>query len=649
MVGESGASAGRSTAIVLFTDLVGSTELRSRLGEQAAEELRRKHDRLLTEAVEARGGRVVKGLGDGIMATFSGAADAVAAGVQIQQTIDRLNRSGGSPAPLAVRIGISAGDVTFEDEDVHGTPVIEASRLCAVAEGGAILAADVVRVLAGSAEGRRCVPVGPLELKGLPDPVAAVRVDWEPLVGSPVPLPALLTDIGRIFVGREAQLERLEQLWKEAAAGELRVALLAGEPGVGKTRLAAELAIQVHERGAMVLGGRCDEDLGVPYQPFVEALRRFVNHAPEAELPDRLGLHPGELVRLVPEVAARLPELPPPLQSDPETERYRLFDAMASWLAAASSDEPVLLVLDDLQWAAKPTLLLLRHVVRSPESMRLFVLGTYRDTELGHDHPLVELLADLRRQGDVERLSLPGLDQLGVVAFMAHAAGHEMDDEGLALARAIHEETEGNPFFVREVLGHLTETGGIEHQEGRWVTSASIDELGIPEGVREVVGRRLSRLSAEANAALRVAAVIGTEFEIPVLQTAGNLDEDVLLSSLEEAISARLVAEALGPTARYRFAHAIVRDTLYEELTAARRVAIHRKVAEGIEALYAGALDDQLPALAHHWARATPPAVETTPAVDYARRADDRPVPVPAVYDYAQDDGIDAVRERELV
>jgi class 3 adenylate cyclase len=270
---------GRSTAIVLFTDLVGSTELRSRWGEDAAEEERRNHDRLIAGPIEANRGRLVKNLGDGVMATFPGASDAVAAAVQIQQVLDRHNRTSARET-LEARIGVSAGDVVVEDSDCFGTPVIEAARLCATAGGGQILVADVVRWLAGSAGGHQFTPVGTLELKGLPAAVVACEVSWEPLPVSVVPLPALLTDIGRIFVGRESQLERLDELWKEATAGKRRVALLAGEPGVGKTRLAAELAMRAHEEGAVVLAGRCDEDLGVPYQPFVEALRHFVDHVP---------------------------------------------------------------------------------------------------------------------------------------------------------------------------------------------------------------------------------------------------------------------------------------------------------------------------------------------------------------------------------
>jgi tetratricopeptide (TPR) repeat protein len=476
-----------------------------------------------------------------------------------------------------------------------------------------------------------------MALKGLSEPVAVCEVGWEP-AGSTVPIPALLTDVGRIFVGRDGELERLSQLWKEAAEGERRGAFLAGEPGVGKTRLAAELVRRVHDAGGVVLAGRCDEDLGVPYQPFVEALRHFVDHTPPEDLKEQLGRYGSELVRLLPELAERVTDLATPLQSDPETERYRLFDAVAGWLAAASAADPVLLLLDDIQWAAKPTLLLLRHVLRSGHPARLLVVGTYRDTDIGRGHPLTELLADVRRVEGLVRFPLMGLDAPAVTAFVEQAAGHELDEEGEDLARAVWVETEGNPFFVAEILRHLSEAGALERREGRWVVTAPVEDLGIPEGVRDVVGRRVSRLSAEANGVLACASVVGLEFEPLVVQAAGGFSEDVILSALDEAVRTRLVTEV--PGGRSRFAHALVRATLYDELTATRRTALHRKVAEAIEAIHGLALDDQLPALAHHWARACAPATDTAKAVEYATRAGDR-----AVAQLAHDEAVTYYRQ----
>ena len=619
VVGERGGGVGRSTAIVVFTDLVGSTELRSRLGEEPAEELRRNHDRLIAGAVEANRGILVKNLGDGVMATFKGASDALGAAVAIQQALTRQNRSGSSDVPLEVRIGVSAGDVTFEEADCFGTPVIEAARLCAAADGGQILVTEVVRVLAGSAGGHQLASVGALDLKGLPAPVSACEVIWEPLAEPPLPMPPLLTRAGRIFVGRAEELERLLQLWKEAMAGERRVALLAGEPGIGKTRLATELAGAVREGGAVVLAGRCDEDLGVPYQPFVEALRHYVSATEER----RLGRYAGELARLLPDLSELVSGLSEPLRSDPETERYRLFDALAAWLADVSADAPILLVLDDLHWAAKPTLQMLRHVLRSPEPLRLLVVVTYRDSDIGRGHPMSDLLAELRRDGGVERFALSGLDATGVAAFIEAAAGHSLeDDDAQELPRVVWRETEGNPFFVTEVMRHLSESRAIEQRDGRWTLNAAVDDLGIPEGVRDVVGRRLSRLAELTNRVLATAAVVGLEFEPAVVERAASVVEDELLAALEEATLARLLVEVSG--ARYRFSHALVRATLYDELTGARRVALHRRVAEAIESLHGRALDDHLPALAHHWARASAQSANTTRAVDYATRAGDR-------------------------
>jgi tetratricopeptide (TPR) repeat protein len=603
---------------VLFTDLVGSTELMARVGDVAFDALRGKHFAGLREALAAHGGVEVKNTGDGVMATFSSAVEALAAAVAMQQAAER-QRLGGTP--LSIRIGLSLGEVTLEGGDVFGTPVVEAARLVAAARAGQILATAVVQIVAGSRAPTSMNDVGYLELKGLAHPVAACEVSWEPAaVPTTLPLPALLASPGRVFVGRDGELDRLRQLWKEAAAGERRLGLLGGEPGIGKTRLAAELARSLQTEGAVVLAGRCDEDLGVPYQPFVEALRHYVSHAPEP----CLGRHGGELARLVPELSQLVPGLPEPLRSDPETERYRLFDAITAWLGDVSAEAPVLLVLDDLQWAAKPTLLLLRHVLRSPEPLRLLVVATYRDTDIGRGHPLSELLADVRRIEGSERLPLIGLDVPGVAAYLEQAAGHELDDEGTELARVVWRETEGNPLFVSEVLRHLSESGTLERRDGRWVVTASAEDLGIPEGVRDVVGRRLSRLSEDANRVLACASVVGLEFEPAVVQGAGGFAEDTVLSALEESVTARLVAEVPGAVPRNRFSHAVVRATLYDELTAARRVALHRKVAQTIEAVHAGRLDDHLPALAHHWSRASAPAAETLRAVEYASRAGDR-------------------------
>jgi hypothetical protein len=600
-------------AAVLFTDLVGSTELLSTLGESAFDDVRRDHFASLRGVVTRHGGEEIKTLGDGILAVFASAASAVAAAVTAQQAARRRS--------LSIRVGLAAGDVAFEDDDVFGAPVVEAARLVAAARPEQILATTLVRGMAGGRSRAAFVDLGNLELKGLTEPVPVCEVAWEPGpgVGEAVPLSGVLTGGGPVFVGREAEIERLGRTWKEVREGDRRLVLLAGEPGVGKTRLAAELATAVRSDGGVVLAGRCDDDMGVPYQPFAEALRHYATHAPEPHL----GRSPGELTRLVPDLPELVPGLPEALRSDPDTERYRLFDALASWFSDMSADTPVLLVLDDLHWAAGPTVLLLRHLLRSAVPLRLLTLGTYRDTDLGRDSPLGRWLGELRRLPGAECLALTGLDQAGVGAFLEALSGHALDGEdGDSLVRAVWEGTEGNPFFVDETLRHLSESGAVVRQGDRWVVT--VKDLGIPPGVREVVRARLFRLSGQANRALSAAAVAGLEFEPAVVRIAAGLGEEDLATALDEALAAHVVVEVPGIVPRNRFAHALVRATVYDEQSAARKVMLHRKVAEAIETVHAGALGAHLPALAHHCARSAVSTPEVARAVDYAARAGDR-------------------------
>lgn len=617
-------------ASVVFTDLVGSTELMARVGQEAFDDLRRDHFARLRGAVVQNGGTEVKTLGDGVLAAFDSASDAVACAIAMQQLValqSELVRG-----PLAIRVGLAVGEVSFEGGDVFGRPVVEAARLVALARGGQILATQAVRLVAADRLAASIVEMGAVQLKGLSE-VIAFEVAWQPLPGRPVPLPALLTDVASIFVGRDRELGELRRAWDDTSRDATRVVLLAGEPGVGKTRLVAELAAQVHREGATVLAGRCDEGLGVPFQLFVEPLRHVIDHMPAEELVDRLGRFSGELVRLVPELADKVPGLPPPLDADPETERYRAFDAVASWLSDVAADRPVLLVLDDLHWAAKPNLLLLRHVVRSPSLARLLIVGTYRDTELAPDHPLVELLADLRRGTAMQRIELGGLSREGVTAYVREAAGRDLHEQDVAVAQALHAETQGNPFFVREVLRHLTETGALQRRNGRWGTDLPVEHLGIPEGVRDVIRRRLSRLSKRCHRLVRAAAIIGLEFDLQVLAAGVELDGEEVLTSIEEAIAARVVAESGTRTLTYRFTHALVRETVYGDLSTARRVTLHRRVAEALETTHAGDLEPHLQALAHHYGRAALPGATNGNAVSFSRRAGDQALARLANYD----------------
>ncbi|MEA2368825.1 MAG: hypothetical protein QOH38_1543 [Thermoleophilaceae bacterium] len=620
------------TVTVLFTDLVGSTGLATRVGPVAAEALRRDHFTILREAVDATGGREVKNVGDGLMVVFQSCSNAVACGVDMQQRVEQRNRR--ADEQFAVRIGISMGEADVEEDDYFGPPVVEAARLCDAAAGGQVLCGDLVRTMAR--EGHSFTSVGTLELKGLTDPFPAYEVEWQPAAAAgTLPLPPRLREVPPVgYVGRQMEREALSFLLDQAREGSRRVAFISGEPGIGKTRLSTQLAVHAHGEGASVLYGRCDEDLGLPYGPWVRALRHYVAEAPEEILRAHAERQGGELAQLVPEVRGRIPDYPEPRQTDPETERYMLFGAVTSLLEVATERLPLVLILDDVHWADTPSLSLLRHVATHDAPLRLLVLCTYRDSELASGHPLAALLADLHREEGVSRIPLDGLEESNVVSLMEAAAGHEMTDDGRRLAQAIVRETGGNPFYVAELLRHLLETGAlVQGADGRFRIDGAIEDLGLPQSVREVIGRRVERLSEPSRRVLGVAAVIGRDFDVDLLARVTDTDEDALLDLIEEAVAASVVDEST-PVGRFTFAHALINHTLYEDLGRTRRARLHARIAQELEELCGDDPGDRVAELARHWGRSGT-AEDPAKAVDYARRAGER-----ALEQLAPDEGL---------
>jgi class 3 adenylate cyclase/tetratricopeptide (TPR) repeat protein len=607
------------TVTILFTDWVDSTALASQLGPEAAEELRQTHYALLRAEVATAEGTEIKSTGDGVMVAFGSVSAALDCAVAMQQAIDRHNRA--AKEPLAVRIGVSHGDAELGDDgDYYGPQVVEAARLCATAGGGQILVTELVRLLAGGRGTHDFVTLGPLDLKGLPEAVVAHEVRWEPAHDARLPLPPALAAEGPVdFIGRSGELARLERAWKDAVGGQRRVVFVTGEPGIGKTRLVAELGRRVHTEGATVLYGSSDEDLGVPYRPWLDALGQLLDQARDEVLDAVAPIRFADLGRVVPQAAGRAGGAPPTPATDPETERYLFFSAVVELLGAAAAATPVLLVLDDLQWADAPTLQLLRFVVVAPESSHLLIAGTYRDSELGATSPLTDAVAKLHRVAGVEELGLPGLDDRDIVAMMEAAAGHEMNNAGLAMAHTLYRETDGNPFFTWELMRHLSETGAVAQEpSGTWVARQDMDELSLPKSIRAVIGQRLGRLGDDAQRVLEFAAVSGREFELGIVAAALDADVDGVLECLESAQAAGLIANLAGE--RFSFSHALVARTIYADLTPARRARAHRQLAQTIESL--GLADTRVVELARHWTAAVSPA-DAEKALEYVRRAGD--------------------------
>jgi predicted ATPase len=441
--------------------------------------------------------------------------------------------------------------------------VVEAARLCDRAQGGQIHAKEIVAHLAGERAESSFRSDGPHELKGLPEAVSTVEVGWQPLgeEGPSLSLPPRLQELPRGgFVGRAADRARLSELLNEANVGNRRLALISGEPGIGKTRLSTHTALEARRaHRAVVLYGRADEELAIPYRPWIEALTHYAEQGPESVLRAHTQRHGGELVRMVPQLKARLPEVPPPRETDPDTERYLLWGAVVGLLREASASEPLVIVLDDVHWADKPTLLLLKHLVAQGQGMHCLIIATYRESDLARGHALSGALADLHREQGVERIALKGLDEEDIVELMENAAGHELDEPTLGLSRELHRETDGNPFYTAELLRHLLESGGIYRQEsGRWTVKGALSELGLPESVREVLGRRVERLGERAREELSIAAVIGRDFDVNLLLQLSEHSEEELVELLEEAVGASVLSESASDAGRLSGAHALI-------------------------------------------------------------------------------------------
>jgi DNA-binding CsgD family transcriptional regulator/tetratricopeptide (TPR) repeat protein len=407
------------------------------------------------------------------------------------------------------------------------------------------------------------------------------------------------------FVGRGGELTRLRALMPRAEGEGRRVALLAGEPGSGKSRLVREFAAAAAEDGALVLYGAADAVVRMAYGPFVAALDRLTRAVDEEELSAALGHGGGELTRLLPDLAARFGELPAPLEADPDTERLRLHTAVADLLTGASRTRPLLLVLEDVHWADAPTLLLLRHLAQSAADARLLLLATFRDTEADVPPELADTLADLRRSDEVERLRLGGLSGAEIGEFVQRASGCDPGSELLELAKTIEGLTGGNAFLLGELWRALDETGAVEVSAGAIRIVRPLEQLTSPESVREVTGQRLSRLAPETIELLELAATVGAEFELDVVRGAAGLAESELLAALEEAVASGMIEELPSQSLSCRFTHELVRRALYDEISRARRAELHLRVGEALEA--AGADSGRaLADLAYHFAAGVP-------------------------------------------
>lgn len=622
------------TLTFLVVDQVGSTDQIQRLGDVRAAEIRRALFDFSSTAVAQWNGSIYHYTGDGLMAAFAGAHDAVHAAVVIQRAAVRFSADQPAGEEIVLRAGIHSGEpVITEDGQYVGIAVHLAARLCTASAEGRIVVSQVTRALCDSRGSLRFVSLGVTRLKGISDPTELHDLAWEdvdvpapprpdarppsaavlvrgggtPSPSTIPPSPAADHLAGRAtsFVGRLGERERIRRAWDAVLTGRFAAVLVSGEAGLGKTTLAAAAGAECVENTAgLFLVGRCDEYATVPYKPFVDVIGHLVAHAPLGLLAEHAARYGNILTMLTPELGVRLGLD----QTDPSGEdlgRDRLFSAVVDLLQRVSATRPVYLLIDDAHWAAAPSARLVHRMVRSAELPGVLLVLTCRADEL--DAAIGDVIRDLRREPVVEQIELSGLSAGEIDEIMTRNMPIDADRLTVAaLAERLHQETGGSPFFVHEVLRHVVH-GGI-----------AIDPFPIPPTVVDVVDHRIDRLGGRLRELLTLASVIGPEFDLALLAAVSGIEEDDVADDIDRAVAAKLLAEVHGAAGeRFAFAHALVRSALLGELGPARRRRTHSRIASVIlEA--SGLRNSTAPDVLRHLVEADRPA-----GLDAALRAAD--------------------------
>jgi DNA-binding CsgD family transcriptional regulator/tetratricopeptide (TPR) repeat protein len=417
-----------------------------------------------------------------------------------------------------------------------------------------------------------------------------------------------MVQIGSAFVGRETEMAELRLSLRDTLASQGRLVMLAGEPGIGKTRLGQELAAMAQQQGVRILWGLCHEQRGAPpYWPWVQAMRAYVQGAASDYLLSHMGLGAADIADIIPDVKAKLPDLMPSPPLEPDQARFRLFDAVTTFLTSTSRPQPLILILDDLHWADRSSLLLLEFMTREIASSRLMILGCYRDVDLSRRHPLSESLGRLVHEQTFSRLRLAGLRPLDVGYLLEMSYGIK---PSASMVEAVHQRTQGNPFFITQIARLMPQQGGELRGD-------------IPQAVRDAIGQRLSRLSQACNRVLVRASAIGRQIAFSVLGLVTNCSEDDLLDVIDEALEAHVLEVVAGSSETYQFTHDLVQQTLYAGLSPSRRVRLHARIAQVLEETYGGNAAAHAPELAFHFAAAEP-VLGTAKLVGYAKMVGER-------------------------
>ena len=594
-----------TTVTVLFTDVVGSTRLRQHQGEKAAHEIMNEHNEIVRQQIGEHSGQEVKTTGDSFMVAFDSARKGVECAVGVQRALHDYNRR--HPVhPVKVRIGLHTGEAIRAGNDLFGTSVDAAARIMAKADGEQILVSDTLKSILGAAKDLGFKDHKRVRLKGFAERWRLWEVTWRSeseAVASEAIAAGMPSGAGRTpYVGRSEERAVLRCAVDRAVAGTGGVALIAGEAGLGKTRLVDEIAIEAKGRGMFVVRGQCyDMEGAPPYVPFVETIEYGLTVTARDVFRAAMGEAGPEIARFVPKVRLAYPDLPPPLALPTDQARHYMFESVCDFFERAAAIQPMLMVIEDLHWADESTTQLLESVARRVGRAPLLLIGTYRDVDLGPRDPFMKGIEHLSRLQVVSRVTLKRLSAVEVADILRALSGQEPPER---LVRLVFDETEGVPLFVEEVYRHLTEERRLTDAAGNWLPQVEMGEIEVPETVRLVLGRRIDRISETAQRIMTTAACIGRTFTFEFLAALAEETEEDLLDALDEAERVRLLVAEEGRNPRFVFGHEQIRQTLLGRLSFVRRQRLHQRVADTLERLHAGNLDEYVSDIAYHLVQA---------------------------------------------
>jgi class 3 adenylate cyclase/tetratricopeptide (TPR) repeat protein len=577
------------TVTIMFTDVEGSTRMLSSRGFTESHEIMKAYEAIIDEKVAEHAGRRIKGLGDGFMISFGSVRHGVECALEIQTAIAQYSKQN-PERKVRIRIGLNTGEVVEEAGDIFGAAVNVAARVAGKAKGGEILVSDVVRALVGPMAEMKFAFRGRYKLKGFPDRWRLHQVTPGEVREAPHVLPT-----GDGFVDREQERLDIRMVLDRAATGSGGMLFLTGAAGIGASRLASEVAVEATSKGWLVLTGRCLEQEGVPYAPFRDVLGTAVTGATSKALQEAAGEAGPLLAQLAPGLRQKVRSMGATPEVDADKLRERLFHAIFDFLTGVRGKRPLLLVLDDLQWADDATALLLRDLAERVSGSHMVVLGTYCDSDLDTARPFQSVLSRLLRRRRAQRITLGPLAEHDVEKMVAATAETPLTPEQVM---GIQAATEGNPLFVEQSALYMSESDTMLGGGTRMQTSFTEEDLELAQSVRGLIGRRLERLSEPAQRMLVAAAVVGRDFDIALLEAFGELSGHELREALEEATRGRFLTAAGSD--RYRFAHDLIRQRVLAVLPLPRLQAYHLAVADTLERVYGKSSSERASEIGHH-------------------------------------------------